>query len=185
MKPVIDAFTQSTAAATLVGAGLAVMAVAVFIAGLLHRTNVGAIDGLVALAVDGKAHEARIRTRRAGSALKPLLAVLGADPRPPPAMPIVQSLVLAAVCLLPLLALPVYALAALSGPAGAHTLPLTIALMGGIAVLLPCALASAIIVAHLGARTARAVRAACVRVLAMHVQPGGNADAGQEGDPES
>jgi hypothetical protein len=163
---VAEAMLASKAVTTLVAAGLAVMAIAVFISVLTYRSQRVALVRLVELALEGQQHEARIRARKSGRAVAPLLAVLSGEPVPPPSRSVLGDVSLATICFLPAMALPIYGAAAIEPGQGPDVLALASALMLGLVLMLPISSACAVLVIHLGAETSRAVRSACVKLLA-------------------
>lgn len=170
MSNVLLVLLESSATVTLVLAGLSIIAAAVFIAALLYRSTISTVGRLVALVLEGQPHEARIRARRYGGNVRAVLDALGGGPVAPPQFAMLREIILAAVCLLPALALPIYGVAALDGPPRPETVPLTAALMVGFALLLPASLFGAVVIIHLGTRAVEYTRAACIKVLAQQIR---------------
>ncbi len=161
---------SSSATVTLVLAGLSIIAASVFIAILLYRSTVSTVSRLVHLVVKGQPHEARVRARRYGGNVRAVLDTLGGAPVTTPPRALWRELALAAVCILPAVALPVYGMAALEGPPRPDTVPLAASLMVGFAILMPASVISAVGIVHLGARALHHTRAACIQVLAVQIR---------------
>jgi hypothetical protein len=176
LSAVLDALGASLPTATLLAAGLAVIFVSATVASLLYRTQLDRAAHLLGLALGGQAHEARVRARRYGAAMAPLLASLSGQPAPAGSPGRAQDLALAFVCLVPTLALPVYGLAAIRRVPTDQVLPLVVALLVGFAALLSASTIGATVVLHLGVRRSRAIRAACLKAEAQ-------ARRGRDGEP--
>jgi hypothetical protein len=165
----IESILQAPISLILLFAGLAVIGAIV----LLHNARTDKVvrvaEDLLQLAKEGRSDEARIRARRAGRALQPVLDALGGDVVPPPRRSMVYDSPWVLLIACPVMAFVAYGLSQLrvSGETRIHV---ATALLFGTAVLLPAAFAAAIAIFEISRRASRSVRGACITLLAQNVR---------------
>jgi hypothetical protein len=165
----IETLLGSKVIAGLIAGGLLAILGALISAVVFHRITAGAVSRLTELVSGGDTREARVQARNAGSALSPFLEALKGEPITPVPRPILRDTVLVAIALSPPLLLPLIGELLLDA-AGASSAALAASVLIGMALLLPASLVSVVWIIHLGVRSSRAVRAACVVLLASQVR---------------
>lgn len=169
MNPLLSALSQANPPATMLGVGVLVVIIAVFASLVLFRAHRTAVARLVDLIMTGQAHEARIRARAGGAAVKPILAALSSEPGRPKKRSPAMDVALVALCVAPALLLPLHGLNEIRTAAPDQVVPLTAWVMITFVVMLPTSLVGALVIIHIGVRNARTLRAACVNILARQV----------------
>ena len=169
MTSLIDSILQAPLSMALLAAGLAVIGAIVLLHNMRTEKIVRVADDLLQLALEGRADEARIRARRAGKTMQPVLDALGGDVLPPPRRAMLRDSPWLALIAAPVMAFVLYSLAELrvSGETRIHV---ATALLFGTAILLPAAFAAAIAVFEISRRASRSVRGTCITLLAQNVK---------------
>lgn len=148
-----------------------VVAVAVMVAQAARAKRLReTINRLAFTALDGRPEEARVEARSGGRHLAPLLEALGGKLAPPQRRPWVQDALAIAILHLPLLVLLAYGAGAVRAASVQARLPAASSLFAGVAVAWPVALASSAVVVLLARRSARAMRATCISLIAKSVK---------------
>ncbi len=169
MAPLIDSILMAPLSLVLLVGGILVTIGFVVLHALRTDRIVRIADDLLELALEGRADEARIRARKAGRTMQPVLDALGGEVIPPPRRSMLRDSPWLILIAAPVLAFVLYNLAELrtSGVARIH---LATVLLFGTAILLPTAFASAIAVFEISRRASRSIRGACITLLAQNVK---------------
>jgi hypothetical protein len=165
----IDSILQAPLSMVLLVAGLSVIGAIVLLHNMRTEKVVRVADDLLQLALEGRADEARIRARRAGKAMQPVLDALGGDVLPPPRRSMLRDSPWLALIAAPVLAFVLYSLAELRVK-GETRIHVATALLFGTAILLPAAFAASIAVFEISRRASRSVRGTCITLLAQNVK---------------
>lgn len=170
MNALLQMVLGHPASVALVVASLAAMGVITFFSIRRSRRLSDKATRLLYLALDGRADEARIQARSESRELRPVLDALGGELAPISARPIVQdALAIAAIAILPAV-LVVYALNVLVDVGSSVKVEAGTALMVGIAILLPLAMAAVTTILEMSRRSARDIRGACITLLSKSVK---------------
>jgi hypothetical protein len=185
LSRLIDMMLQSGWVSAIVVVGLVANVFAVAYAFIRHRSTSQTVTKLVDLALGGRADEARIQARNATREIAPLLDALGGDLIPPRGRSPVREAYLIACILMPLAALFVYALSAISANVPQRA-TVAASFLVGLAILTPFSIAAMLGVIGVGRQTTRTIRGSCVTVLAKQVKTAVDAeiaDALRRGNP--
>jgi hypothetical protein len=170
---IIEALSGSKLIAALIGVGVLMISAAVLWAVALYTRALTQTDRLKGLIAGGDTREARVQARNGGSTLRPFLEALTGDPIPPIARSVSTDAVLIGLVVLPPIALVAVGFELLKTAQKLEAMPIAAAMMTGVVILLPLSIAAVVIIGHLGVRTSRAVRCACVALLLDQVRSGG------------
>ena len=169
MTPLIDSVLHAPASLVLLLAGLLV--IIGFVVLHLMRTEriVHVADDLLELAQEGRADEARIRARKAGKTMQPVLDALAGEVVPPPRRSMMRDSPWLLLIAAPVMAFVLYNLVQLR-EAGEARVHVATVLLVGTAILLPASFAAAIAIFEISRRASRSVRGTCITLLAENVK---------------
>lgn len=125
---------------------------------------------LAYLAQDGRPEEARVEARALGKALRPLLDALSGDLTAPSPRAWLDNAIAVTVMHLPSLLLVAYGATSVRSAEMQSRLPSTVAFFVALAIVWPIALASSVAFIVQSRRSARALRATCIALVAKGVK---------------
>ncbi len=175
MTPLIDSILKAPLSLVLLGVGFIVIIGIVVLHAVRTDRIVHIAEDLMQLALEGRADEARIRARKAGKTMQPVLDALGGDVVPPPRRSMMRDSPWLLVIAAPVLLFVAYSLAELRDGAELR-IHVATTLLFGTAVLLPVAFAASIAVFEISRRASRSVRGTCITLLAQNVKSAVDAD---------
>ena len=167
---------------TLALALLSLVSAVVLVAtgGLRQRRLLETANRLSYTAMDGRPEEARVEARTAGRGLAPLLDALGGELTPPQRRPWLIDAGTIVVLHVPVLLLLGYGAGAVRGADIDARLPAIAALFVGLAIAWPVALIGAAVVVVQARRSARALRATCIGLIAKTVKSAVDAELAEQ-----
>ena len=169
MTPLIDSLLLAPYSLVLLLAGL--LLIIGFVVLHLMRTErvVQVAEDLLQLAQQGRADEARIRARKAGKSMQPVLDALAGDVGPPPRRSMLRDSPWVLLIAGPVMAFVLYNLTQLREGGEVRVHVATVLLLGT-AILLPTGFAASIAVFEISRRASRSVRGTCITLLAENVK---------------
>lgn len=169
MTPLIQNLVGATVPVVLLVVALFFMIGVVLFHASRTQRMIAEADDLYGLAIDGRSDEARIRARKSGRAMKAMLDVLGGEVAAPPRRAMVREAPWIVAIALPVAVFVSHGLRSF-GDDGETRIRAATAMLLGTALLLPSAFACSIAVFEVSRRATRAVRGACVALLAQNVK---------------
>jgi hypothetical protein len=169
---IVEALAGSKLIAALIGVGMLMISAAVLWAVALYARAVAQTERLKGLIAEGDTREARVQARNGGSTLRPFLEALTGDPIPPIPRSVTTEAVLIGLVVSPPIALLAVGFELLKTAQKLEAMPIAAAMMTGVVILLPLSIVAVVVIGHLGVRTSRAVRCACVALLNDQVRTG-------------
>jgi hypothetical protein len=169
VTPLIDSLFSAPYPLVLLLAALLVMIGLVVLHLMRSERIVRAAEDLLQLAQEGRADEARIRARRAGKPMQPVLDALAGEVIRPPRRSMLHDSPWVLLLAAPAMAFGIYTLSMLRVESESRV-PVATVLLLGTAVLLPIAFAAAIAMFEISRRASRSVRGTCITLLAQNVK---------------
>lgn len=157
-------------ALALTALGLLVAGAVIGMNAIRHRRLRETANRLAFTALDGRPEEARVEARNGGRRLAPLLDALAGELTPPQRRAWLSDAVTIVALHLPVLLLVGYGASAVRTSDVEARLPAAAALFVGLAVAWPVALVGSTVIVAQARKSARALRATCISLIAKTVK---------------
>lgn len=169
MTALVDSILEAPLSLALLVAALLVIIGIVVVHGIRTDRIVRVAEDLMQLALEGRADEARIRARKAGKTMQPVLDALGGEVIPPPRRSMLRDSPWLVLIAAPVLAFVLHSSSVVRSDVEGRIHVIT-TLLTGVAILVPAAFAAAIAVFEISRRASRSVRGTCITLLAQNVK---------------